>query len=79
MGMMPPDAVVLALDLGGTQIRAAAILAGGERLERRAAATPVESGEEAIFRACAETLCGVRDALPADVRDRLVAIGISSM
>ncbi len=79
MGMMPPDAVVLALDLGGTQIRSAAVLAGGERLERRAAATPVESGEEAIFRACAETLCGVRDALPADVRDRLVAIGISSM
>ena len=79
MGMMPPDAVVLALDLGGTQIRAAAILAGGERLERRAAVTPVESGEEAIFRACAETLCGVRDALPANVRDRLVAIGISSM
>src|ERR1035437_6372285 len=79
MGMMPPDAVVLALDLGGTQIRAAAILAGGERLERRAAATPVESGEEAIFRACAETLRRVRDALPANVRDRLVAIGISSM
>jgi glucokinase len=79
MGMMPPDAVVLALDLGATQIRAAAILAGGERLERRAAATPLGSGEEAIFRACAETLCGVRDALPAKVRDRLVAIGISSM
>src|ERR1035437_4095596 len=79
MGMRPPDAVVLALDLGGTQIRSSAVLAGGERLERRAAATPVESGEEAIFRACAETLCGVRDALPADVRDRLVAIGISSM
>ena len=78
-GMMPPDAVVLGLDLGATQIRAAAILAGGERLERRAAATPLESGEEAIFRACAETLCGVRDALPAKVRDRLVAIGISSM
>ena len=79
MGMMPPDAVVLALDLGGTQIRAAAILAGGERLERRAAVTPVESGEDAIFRACAETLRGVRDALPVKVRDRLVAIGISSM
>ena len=79
MGMMPPDAVVLALDLGGTQIRAAAILAGGERLERRAAATPVGSGEEAIFRACAETLCDARDALPSNVRDRLVAIGISSM
>jgi glucokinase len=79
MGLMPPDAVVLALDLGGTQIRAAAILAGGERLERRAAATPVESGEEAIFRACAETLHRVRDALPANVRNRLVAIGISSM
>jgi glucokinase len=79
MSMMPPDAVVLALDLGATQIRAAAILAGGERLERRAAATPVESGEDAIFRACAEMLCGVRDALPAKVRDRLVAIGISSM
>lgn len=79
MGLMPPDAVVLALDLGATQIRAAAILAGGDRLERRAAATPVQSGEEGIFRACAEILFGVRDALPGNVRDRLVAIGISSM
>jgi glucokinase len=79
MGMIPSDAVVLALDLGGTQIRAAAILGSGERLERRAAATPVEGGEEAIFEACAETLCGVRSALPRAVRDRLVAIGISSM
>jgi glucokinase len=79
MGLMPPDAVVLGLDLGGTQIRAAAILPDGVRLERQATATPVESGEEAIFRACADTLNGVRDALASGVRDRLFAIGISSM
>jgi glucokinase len=79
MGLMPPDGVVLALDLGGTQIRAAAILATGELLERRSADTPADGGAEAIFLACAEMLCGVRDSLTAGIRDRLVGIGISSM
>ena len=75
---LPSDAIVLGLDIGGTQIRAAAITAGGERLERRATATPGESAD-AIVRACAEMLAGVRGALSAEASDRVVAIGISSM
>jgi glucokinase len=75
----PQDAVVLALDLGGTQIRAAAIPPSGERFGRRALATPHAGGAEAIYAACAELLIGVRADLPADLRDHLVAIGISSM
>lgn len=73
------DSVVLALDMGGTQIRAAAIPPSGERLGRRAVSTPLAGGAEAIYAACAEVLSGVRADLPADLRDHLVAIGISSM
>lgn len=74
-----PDAVVLALDLGGTQIRAAAILPTGGRLGRRAAATPLAGGAAAVYAASADLLRGVIADLPAGVRDRLVAVGISSM
>jgi glucokinase len=73
------DMIVLAMDIGGTQIRAAAILPDGRRLGRRAAATPVKEGAEAIFTACAELLVRVRDGLAPQVRARLAAIGISSM
>ena len=39
--MQPPaDATVLALDLGGTQVRAALVRADGTRLGRAAAPTP---------------------------------------
>lgn len=73
------DAAVLGLDLGGTQIRAAAILASGERLGRRAAATPRGEGAEAIYAACAGLLQSVVADLPDAIRGRLLAIGISSM
>ena len=73
------DAVVLGLDVGGTQIRAAAILPTGERLGRRAAATPLADGAEAIYDTCAGLLRGVAAELPARIRQRLAAIGISSM
>jgi glucokinase len=75
----PRDAVVLGLDLGGTQIRAAAILPTGERLGRRAVATLLREGAEAIYRACAELLRGVTADVPDVLRGRLLAIGISSM
>jgi glucokinase len=71
--------VVLALDIGGTQIRAAAIDPAGERLGRRSVATPLAGGAAAIYDACADLLRGVVDDLPASVGERLVAIGISSM
>lgn len=76
---LPSGAAVLALDIGGTQIRAAAVLPRGERLARRSVATPLAGGPDAIYSACAELLNGVRADLPSAVRDRLVAIGISSM
>ena len=78
-GPLPADAVVLALDLGGTQIRAAAILPDGERLGRRSAATPQGTDGEAIYDACAGLLHSVLDYLPAELRTRAAAIGISSM
>jgi len=78
-GSLPADAVVLALDLGGTQIRAATIMPAGERLARRAVATPLAGGAEAIYAACADLLLGVRADLARETRERLAAIGISSM
>jgi glucokinase len=71
--------VVLALDIGGTQIRSAAILPDGTRLGRRFGPTPVAEGAEAIYAACATLLRGTADDLPAEVRARICAVGISSM
>jgi glucokinase len=71
--------VVLGLDIGGTQIRAGAVLPDGSRLGRRAAPTPVAQGEEAIYATCAGLLAAVSDGLPAGERSRVAAIGISSM
>ena len=75
------DATVLALDLGGTQIRAAVVRADGSRIGRAASATPVSSGPAAVVAACISTLQQARDA--ARVEDaaavaRLVGVGISS-
>ena len=75
----PAAMVVLALDIGGTQIRVAAILGDGTRIGRRAGPTPLSDGAEAIYRACAGMLRGTADDLPAEVRRRVAAIGISSM
>jgi len=69
---------VLALDLGGTQIRAAVVLPTGDRLGRVAVPTPVAEGPAAIVRACAEALVAVRDSVPRALRAELAAIGISS-
>jgi glucokinase len=73
------DAIVLGLDIGGTQIRAAAVLPTGERLGRRSVATPLAGGPEAIYAACAELLSGAAAELAPGLRGRVVAIGISSM
>lgn len=75
------DATVLALDLGGTQIRAAVIRADGSRIGRSSNATPVHSGPAAIIQACISTLQQARDAARADdaaAVTRLVGIGISA-
>ena len=69
--------IVLGLDIGGTQIRAAAIPSDGSRLGRRSAATP--AGEDAIYETCAGLLAAVRAGLTAEQLDAVAAIGISSM
>jgi glucokinase len=78
-GAAPDGAIVLGLDLGGSQIRAAAITSTGERLGRRSAATPSGAGPEPIYAACAGLLRGVVADLPATSRGKLLAIGISAM
>lgn len=75
------DATVLALDLGGTQIRAAVVRADGSRIGRAASGTPVSRGPAAIIDACIGTLQQARDAARAEdaaAVARLVGIGISS-
>lgn len=75
------DATVLALDLGGTQIRAAVVRADGSRIGRAASTTPVSEGPAAIVAACIATLRQARAAAaledPAAV-SRLVGVGISA-
>ena len=56
------DATVLALDLGGTQIRAAVVRADGSRIGRAASTTPVSDGPAAIVAACIATLRTAREA-----------------
>ncbi len=55
--------VVLALDLGGTQVRAAGVLPGGAVEAVRRIHTPSENGSEAIVSACIAALREVRDDL----------------
>ncbi len=50
----------------------------GTRIARAQGHTPVADGSAAILRACAEALAASRDAAPVEIRDAIVAIGISS-
>ncbi len=69
---------VLALDLGGTQVRAAVVLTDGSRIARQATLTPIEEGPQAIVKACVEMLSAALAAAPADVRPTICGIGIST-
>lgn len=70
---------VLALDLGGTQVRAAVVDAAGRVLVARRARTPVEAGGDAIVATCIARLCEVRDAYGAGAGALpIVAVGISA-
>jgi len=71
--------VVLALDLGGTQVRAAGVLPGGAVAAVRRLHTPSEDGREAIVSACIAALREVRDDLAtrADLA-RPIGIGVST-
>jgi glucokinase len=78
--VLGPDAV-LALDLGATQIRAAAVTADGAVHERRREATPIWDGPEAVVVACIRALEEVRAASEAaepGLAGRLLGIGIAA-
>jgi glucokinase len=75
------DATVLALDLGGTQIRAAVVRADGTRIGRAASVTPLSGGPAAIITTCIRTLQQARAAAHAEnpaATARIVGIGISA-
>ena len=69
---------VLALDLGGTQTRAAAVLSDGARRARVARPTPVAAGARAVFDACVEALGEARSRLDPDVAAAVAAVGVSA-
>ena len=75
-----PEAV-LALDLGGTQIRAAVVRGDGSVHHRAATPTPVAEGSDAIVAACVRLVATVRAAFDSSGsgRDAPVAgLGISA-
>jgi glucokinase len=69
---------VIAVDLGGTQVRAAVVLPDGTRLARIDRRTPKERGPEAVVEACIEAARASRDGVPRDVAEAVVGIGVSS-
>ncbi|HYH92767.1 MAG TPA: ROK family protein [Candidatus Saccharimonadales bacterium] len=69
---------MLALDLGGTQIRAAVIQADGTRLARTAIPTPIADGPDAVVAACLDALHSARSAVPASVEASLWGVGVSA-
>jgi len=83
-GGLPPPArpvasgPVLALDLGASRIRVAAVSPDG-RLDAWAdARTPGAQGPDAVVEACIERLRGVLDALDPEARRSLAGIGIAA-
>lgn len=73
-----PGSAVIALDLGGTRIRAAVVLPDGTRLVRNERPTPTERGPRAVVVACREAVRRARAEAPADVAEDIAGIGISS-
>jgi glucokinase len=69
---------VLALDLGGTQVRAAVIQADGSRVARHATNTPSAQGPDAVIQACIDTLAAARTDAPGGLDADLAGIGVSS-
>ncbi|HET9852536.1 MAG TPA: ROK family protein [Candidatus Limnocylindrales bacterium] len=69
---------VIAVDLGGTRIRAAVVLPDGTRVARTERPTPTEQGPEAIVDACRAVARASRAAAAVQLTDELAGIGISS-
>jgi glucokinase len=77
--MRATDWAILALDLGGTQVRAAVVGNDGVVAAQRRTRTPVEAGGEAIVRACLDALRACREAhAAAGGPAPLVGIGIAA-
>lgn len=69
---------VIAVDLGGTRIRAAVVLPDGSRLARVERPTPSADGPSAVLAACRDVARRARKAAPADVAAAIAGIGLSS-
>ena len=69
---------VIAVDLGGTRIRAAIILPDGTRLARNDRPTPSERGPRAVVVACRDAAHLARAEAPADVAAAIAGIGVCS-
>lgn len=67
---------VLALDLGGTNARAAVVLPNGTVRHRHAAPTPMAEGATSVVDHCITLLEAARDGHLADGGERPVAVGI---
>jgi glucokinase len=69
---------VIAVDLGGTQIRAAVVQPDGTRLARNDRPTPTDQGPAAIVTACRDAARQARSEAPRDVAAAIAGIGLSS-
>ncbi len=76
--MTPFPGPVLALDLGGTRIRAAVVAADGQILSRASRRTPGGEGPSAVIQACIEELKLAADAVDPSVRRSIVGLGLAS-
>ena len=83
-GTLPPPArpvangPVLALDLGASRIRVAAVTPDGRLLARDDARTPGTHGPQAVVDACIERLRGVLERLEPEMRRSLAGVGIAA-
>lgn len=69
---------VIAVDLGGTRIRAAIVLPDGTRLARNDSPTPIDHGAAAIVAACRAAAHRARSEAPTDVAAAIAGIGVCS-
>jgi glucokinase len=72
------DGPILALDLGASRIRVAAVTPDGRVIDRDEGRTPGAEGAAAVLDACHRHLAGLRDHLDEQVRRALVGIAISA-
>jgi glucokinase len=69
---------VIAVDLGGTRVRAAVVLPDGTRVARTERATPSEQGPEAVVEACRAVAREARAAVDPAIASKLAGVGLSS-